>query len=265
MATNVIEKIAKLRRLATSTNVNEAAAAAAAADRLMQEHGIAEAQLEAAGEAPKENPVEDLSPLAFWQGKHTPSWQVQLGARLVSHYGCSCYLGRATREINPGQWARGATLCIIGRPSDIASVRYMYTWLTVEISRLASLNAGNGRAWINSFRLGAVSGVIEAMRAEKAKVMADARAEAGVHTGNGEGAIVAANPNASAALVLIDNRAAEALKVRDALHGKMGKGRSSRGPSDGGGYHEGRTAGARLGAQHSAGKLNAGGTRALKG
>jgi hypothetical protein len=252
MATNVIEKIAKLRRLAMSTNINEAAAAAAAADRLMQEHGIAEAQLEAAGEAPKETPTEEPTPLAFWIGNHVPQWQLQLGARLVHHYGCACYTDRSRRKVGLDQWERGRTLNIVGRPSDLASVRYMYAWLVLEIEGLAQRNRGNGRAWINSFRLGAVRGVIEAMRAEKEKVMAETRQNAPI-----------ASANTCAALVLIDNRAKAAIAARDALHTNLKGGRSSRGPSDGDGYGAGREAGARLGAQHKG--LSSGGTRALKG
>src|SRR2546421_209940 len=43
----VIEKVRKLRALATSQNAHEAAAAAAAADKLIQEHRLSEAELHA--------------------------------------------------------------------------------------------------------------------------------------------------------------------------------------------------------------------------
>ena len=54
----VIAKVQKLCRLATSTNVHEAAAAAAAADRLIQEHDLAEAQLQSEGVTGAEAPTD---------------------------------------------------------------------------------------------------------------------------------------------------------------------------------------------------------------
>jgi Protein of unknown function (DUF2786) len=251
MAMSVIEKIAKLRRLAQSANLNEAAAAAAAADRLMQEHGIAEAQLEAAGEMPKESPVEESTPLAQWVGG-TPQWELSLVTQLARHYGCSTYGSTDAKEVGPNQWRDSYSTHVVGRPSDIASVRYMYAWLKLEIERLAKINAGNGRAWINSFKHGAVAGVLEAMRAAKASVMAETKASASSPT---------ASTSTSAALVLIDNRAGEAKAARDALHPNLRSGGRIGGASSAGGYGAGKTAGSRLGTTHKS--MASGGVRSL--
>lgn len=150
----VIGKIQKLRRLARSTNLNEAAAAAAAADRLIQEYGLAEAELQAEGKTEKEAPVEDSSPLASW--RRAPTWQRILATRLIRHYDCAGYMRWA--------WAGGEQVlqhCVVGRPTDMAAARYMYGWLTVEIERLAQLHRGKGRSYLDSFRRGAVQGVCD--------------------------------------------------------------------------------------------------------
>lgn len=156
----IIEKVQKLRRLARSTNVNEAAAAAAAADRLIQEHGLAEAELQAEGKTEKEVPVEDSSPLASW--RRAPTWQRILATRLIQHYDCAGYMRWA--------WAGGEQVlqhCVIGRPTDMSAVRYMYGWLTVEIERLAQLHCGKGRSYLDSFRRGAVQGVCDKLYESK--------------------------------------------------------------------------------------------------
>ena len=242
MNASIIDKIAKLRRLSTSNNVHEAAAAAAAADKLMQEHGIAEAELEAAGEAPKEKPVEEQG--VEWVGR-VSQWQLSLAMRLVRHYDCSCYGTNKRAQVEAHVWRPAEQLHIIGRPSDIANVRYMYAWLVLEIERLAKKNAGNGRAWINSFKHGAVAGVYAAMTEEKQATMVTAKATA-----------------TSAAIVLLDNRAIEARQARDAMHPNLRSSGRVGGATSAGGYGAGQTAGRALGAQHKG--LSAGGTRSLK-
>jgi hypothetical protein len=243
----VIEKVRKLRKLAGSDNVNEAAAAAAAADRLIQEHGLAEAQLEAEGQAEGEAPAEDATPGTTWYGQ-TVTWQLNLISGLARHYGCSSYLITVCNETEAGVYKHGRAYKMIGRPSDVASVRYMYAWLVAEIEGLAQKNTGNGRAWLNSFRIGCVVGVVEAMRAEKRAVIDQARAA-----------------GASAAIVLVENRLAEAKAVRDAKHPDLKSSGNRRGPSDLGGFFAGQKAGRDIHARGNRDRLGAGGHKALKG
>jgi hypothetical protein len=234
---DVIERVAKLRRLATSSNVHEAAAAAAAADRLMTEHGIAEASLEAAGETPAEPVTEASDPIATWARGRMAHWQHQLAYRLTLHYGCEAWQEHRYASVS---------LRIVGRPSDVASVRYMYSWLVLEIERLAQLHAGNGRTWLNSFRNGAVSGVIGAMQAEQNEVKAAARAS-----------------GASSALAIVDKRGADAAAALAALHPNLRPGRSHRSNYDGAGYEAGKQAGGRIGLQQK--RMAGAGARQLPG
>lgn len=264
---NIIDRIAKLRRLATSNNANEAAAAAAAADKLMQEHGIAEAQLEAAGERTKEEPIKATDPVAQWVGGKTPTWGVMLASGLIRHYDCSCYIDPFTRRVDGERWERGKRIVAFGRPSDLENVRYVYAWLSVEIERLAKKNAGNGRAWINSFRVGAVRGCLDAMRSAKEAAREEARAAAARRSHLPDGALgtstVSQPANLTQALVLVDARAVEARALRDKMAPKLRSTGSFRTGSSSDGYHAGREVGSRLGAQH--GRLATGGARALKG
>ena len=186
----VVEKIRKLRALATSANVNEAATAAALADRLIQEHGLSEAQLEAEGVGPKEAPVQADTPLAEY-GQRAPSWAKILANRLVTHFDCACFSDTVR---NPLTRERRKVVRIVGRPSDVETVRYFYAWLSVEIERLAQADArGQGRRFANGFRQGAVDGVMTAMEVSKAAARGAAKAA-----------------GASAAIVLVDAREAEA-------------------------------------------------------
>jgi hypothetical protein len=83
------------------------------------------------------------------------------------------------------------TLQIAGRPSDVTNVRYLFAWLTAEIDRLAR-KSGQGRAWLNSFRLGAALGAVKAMEAARQQVRAE---------------------STSTALARVDSRADEARKA----------------------------------------------------
>lgn len=231
----VIEKIQKLRRLATSSNVNEAAAAAAAADRLIQQHGLEEAQLQADGQAPGEKPSIESDPLVTW-GCATPQWQLRLCCSLAAHYDCASYTNVQRTEAGTVK-----SFVLIGRPSDVASVRYMFAWLSLEIDRLARFDrGGSGETYRNSFRHGAVVGVMTAMRDSKKAAQAQAT---------------------SAAMVLVNSRMSEA-KRELSIHGpKLCSGGRIGAPRDGNGYGRGVEAGKGLHGRHGAALT--GGTRAL--
>lgn len=227
----VIEKVQKLRRLATSSNVHEAAAAAAAADKLIQEHGLAEAQLEVDGQTAAERPEQET--LTSWT--RIVTWERVLAKGLANHYDC-------TTLVQPDYVnARSETKYqVIGRPSDLASVRYMFAWLVVEIERLAQQNRGQGRVWLRSFRHGAVEGVLSAMRESKQAARETAT---------------------STALVLVDQRLALAEAERERLHPDMTKTRGVRFSHDPYAFRQGQSAGRSL--HQTDARLAASGTRAL--
>jgi hypothetical protein len=217
----VIAKVKKLRALATSDNVHEAAAAAAAAERLLQQYRLSEAELEAEDDAPHETAALDAEPVDVF-GRNLQHWRAALLTGMCKLHGCrnwSEYAGNGKRVFR-----------IVGRPSDVATVRYLYAWLVSEIERLAQRHGkGQGRTWFNSYRRGAVNGVLAAMRE------ANQEARAAV---------------SSVALVKIDARKVEADQIVDALgmnrkkiggRVRLDRDAYGRGERDGRAIHQGKS------------------------
>jgi hypothetical protein len=174
----VIAKINALRSLAAdqSTTAAEAAAAAAAADALIQKHNLDDRQLR------KGDPTvlaEAAEPLIRWKDK-TPAWQLRLALGICKHYDCATYVMRPHLDKATQEEVR-----MVGRPDDIEAARYMFAWLSMEVQRLAKsasppaddLNARlaalglvpaiSGKEWRDSFKHGAVAGIINAMHRSK--------------------------------------------------------------------------------------------------
>jgi hypothetical protein len=160
----IIARIKALRALATSSNVHEAAAAAAQAARLLLEHDLAEADVQTS--EPVEAPTQDAVPLDVY-GSKVARWRSALATFLIKQHGCYGWV----RHTADGKWAQ----VIVGRRGDVETVRYMYAWLTTEITRIAQATGrGNGRSWFNSFYWGAVSGIREQMMKTTAEVRSHA-------------------------------------------------------------------------------------------
>lgn len=222
----ILEKIRKLLALSKSDNANEAAVAAAAAQRLMTEHQIAEAEL--GGSADDERAQREIDPL-FTGSSEMPMWLNILSFNLAQLNGCITWIGRDAN--------RRKVITIVGRPSDVASVRYLFAWLRLEIDRLTRRHAhGKGRTYATSYRKGCVSGVVAAMR-ETTKV---ARQQA-----------------SGAALVKLDARLIDAAALAPA---GMANGKNIGIRADRDAYERGQAAGRRI---HTGSSLGAGGARLL--
>lgn len=164
---SVLDKIAKLRALAAgATTQGEAEAAAGQAAALAAKYQIDEAQIEAAsGERAEEIGEGD----ELWTSEtRNEKWRSCLAAALAEDHGCAMIRT---------SWDGLTIYHIAGRPSDVALVRYLFAWLHVEIARLSERE--RGRAAKNSFRYGAVVGVLGAMRAaRKGETQASAHGQA---------------------------------------------------------------------------------------
>lgn len=160
---DIIDRIRKLRRLATSLNEHEAATAAAIADKLIQKHRLEEAAIE--GDEHDTIPI-DEDPEFFDLGNRVNTWQWYLYTRLISHYDVAGY----------SSWRNGhRTLHMIGRKDDIEIVKFQCSFFTAEINRLAlHVAGGRGRTALHSFRMGAVVGILKALWEAKAAAMAAA-------------------------------------------------------------------------------------------
>lgn len=185
----VLDKIAKLRALAANAGTQaEAEAAAAQAAALVAKYQIDEAQVEVSDPTRAER-VEVADEPLFRSDKRNEKWRSMLAGGLAQAHGCWVVY---TSVIGFCRYR------IAGRPSDVAIVRYLFAWLSIEIARLAERE--RGFAAKTSFRLGAVHGVLTAME------RATAAERAAVRTG------------ASVALTVVDNSAL----ARAALVGRAG-------------------------------------------
>jgi hypothetical protein len=173
---DTIKKIQDLRNLAknSASTLEEAATAARIAERLIQANSIAEAELEAKTGC-TELPIEDALAMTDWKQRQT-AWQNSLLCVLADAYDCEGLIKRG--------WDGSCGFYAIGRPTDLATMRYQYAYFTVELTRLANalapayLERGSGKHWHKSFYLGAVSAIKSSLVSAKAEVRAQASSTA---------------------------------------------------------------------------------------
>jgi len=219
-----LRKAKALLRLATSSNANEAAAAAAKAMELIERYklNISAAQMDEGAQVESDEPIEDfrrdpLNPA----DKVLARWKMGLAVCLAKINQCKCYY-------------IGAQLNLIGRASDVGVTRYFFTYITAEIERLANSHCrGCGVTYFNNFRLGAVETVALRLRQQQQQTRETVKAEA----------------KTTHALVLVQNslalldQKAEQVEQWSRVNLNLTKGKASRSS-----YHEGaRDAGRRAG------------------
>ena len=116
---DLIKKVQALRALTASSNLNEAAAAAKAAEKLIQTYALEEAEFEFTNGS-NEKVYEDEHPLTNW-GQRQTVWQNILLTALGKAYNCEGLLKHKNGKI--GYYA-------VGRPSDISTMRYQFAYAT---------------------------------------------------------------------------------------------------------------------------------------
>lgn len=190
---SIIDKVRKLRSLADNNkSLEEAATAARLAEELLQKHAIEEAELEITLGS-SEQVEEDQTALTDWKQKQTV-WQNVLLTHLCKAYSCEGVL--KWKGSNLGFYA-------IGRPSDLQTLRYQYSYFVLELTRLASylapptLGRGSGKTWHKSFYLGATRAIGDALATSKETIKATANSQA---------------------LSIIDQHAQQALDLRRKLY-----------------------------------------------
>jgi len=182
----VLDKVRKLLQLATSDNANEAAAAMAKAQSLIEQHRLSVAELEVSGSGVQETERSDF--VLVLNGTRLPIWQMRLIITLVKANGCDTWAHRTTNETGKIVTEQR----VIGRESDVAAVKYLFSYSVSELGRLARLCCkGLGRSYHNAWYQGAVTGIKDQIAVAREIT----RQESGVST---------------QAIVLVDKRSTDA-------------------------------------------------------
>jgi hypothetical protein len=147
--TKILNRIHKLLALATSSNVNEAAVAAAQAQKLIARHRIDQAQLDNYFHDFDEhdNPFR-LHDDALDAGSRVAPWHLELAMVVAEANGCRVVV------LKEGRYS---TFKLVGHEDDVASVRALYAWLSAEIERISRSSKQLGKDSLDTFRLGAIS------------------------------------------------------------------------------------------------------------
>lgn len=155
--TKVIDKIQKLLSLSIGkgTTPAEAASAAAAAQKLMQQYRIEQSQLDVVEEEEK---IEYKQKEPLFEGSSLPSWLVQLAS------GIACANNAKILVRKGSHYYKGeACIMLVGRKSDLQVVEYLFRYTKYEIERLCKEHIkaghGKGKGYSNSFKIGAASAI----------------------------------------------------------------------------------------------------------
>jgi len=150
-----IEKVKKLMRLAESPVKAEAELAAAKASEIMSRYELDAAAIELSNPTQAKEDIADFGEDPLDEMRVVASWKSRLSVVVSSLHGCQCY-------------KRGGSLNLIGRPSDVATVRYLYSWICRQIELVvASEGLGHSKNYKNNFRLGMVDTIAVRMRDAK--------------------------------------------------------------------------------------------------
>lgn len=173
---DAVRKVAALFRLAERPGTpEEGAAAVAAATALMEKYEVEQAALALDGEAfePDED-LMDFTDMGDGQldimGRRLSWWRSRLASALARANGA--YTFTAHRRA-------GRSIEIVGKPSAVEVVRYMYAWLSRELQRLcAEQGKGMGQVWRREFMDGAVAELSTRLWMEHQRTVANLRASA---------------------------------------------------------------------------------------
>lgn len=144
MEDKILDKVRKLLKLSESSNANEAAAAAAKAQQLIDEYNLSAALLAVETDQPEDNEPIDIEDKPLYQQKQLRTWIYALAEAIANCNSCQIYHAKGAIEL-------------VGRKSDAEKVRYLFGYLVHETERLCDRDGlGCGRTWRNNYRLGVV-------------------------------------------------------------------------------------------------------------
>ena len=148
----ILDRIRKLLALAKSSNVNEAAVAAAQAQKLIAKHRIDQARELVDAPEPGDVALDD-DPLD--EGSRVAQWRLELAMVVAEANGCRVVV------LKDGRYS---TIKLVGGGEDISIVRALYEWLTKEVQRLTRASGLRGRDKLDTFRMGAITTIEQRLR-----------------------------------------------------------------------------------------------------
>ncbi len=182
MNDEILGKIKKLLALSKSDNEHESSQALGLVQKLMEIHNITDAMLSQHSEGDNEDIRSWEDPLHASEGKNRSQWRAQLAMSLAKPNNCEIY-------------TEGPDIKIVGRASDVQTVRYLFSYCEKEIERLSKQYAGNGKGWINNYKIGVVQAIQDKMQESRRVVREEMIGEYG--------------DSAKNAIVKLDNRGLE--------------------------------------------------------
>ncbi len=164
-----IQKALKLLKLSESSNPHEAALAAQRAQEILLKFQITETMLGDETIQEKEEEIKDFTytnPLEKMNIRMT-RWKSQLASVVSRANQCRIYI------------CNQSTIGIVGRESDVNTVRYLYQALCFEVDSLAKRYAsGNGKSYSNNFRFGVVDAIAIKLKEAKENIQKEMHQEA---------------------------------------------------------------------------------------
>jgi hypothetical protein len=155
---------ALLRLAARGGTVGESAAAAARAQDLMDRFELTKEVVEELDGKPREaeEDVVDFAdkPEGFIDTKKSlVYWRWYLASGIARLHGCYVWTSRR---------GDGRAFEVVGRPNQVETVRYMFSWLAIEVERLAKLHGcGLGVVWRREFSEGAANELNKRLRDQR--------------------------------------------------------------------------------------------------
>ena len=145
----VISKVKKLLALHNNnTSVNEASSAYKVAQKLLAEHRLTMADVQAVS---TEEEIKEWGGHPLYEGKRRITWKCNLATTITRNNGCDALF-------------YGGTILVVGRKSDFEIVQWLYDSISNQIEAMAkSACKGLGKGYSNDFKLGAARRVRERM------------------------------------------------------------------------------------------------------
>lgn len=164
-STKIIEKIKKILALARdpAATPDEAATAAAMAQKLMQQHQLEEADLVEKGHIK----LDPISYEIFYQSARTDTWIQNLANSLAPAFSCIVLL------------STGRGLGVVGRPDNREAFKFTFEYLKQTIHNMATRSCPShvhGRRWTNSYGVGCAVKIHQRIKEERAALKAAADA-----------------------------------------------------------------------------------------